>query len=495
MPRLPSLSFIGLLPLIVVPVWAAGGTYRPWQSTFLPLTLFAWICFLLPSAERPFSATFRRLLRDPAVWATLGFLGFLLLQTLNGPRLRYLDFDTFSWKLSPPPVPGLPWSISRDESWEMIRWFAPILSFTLILRHSAEFAPRSWLLIVASVNGLANAALSFVHLNYGWKRMYNIQRFGDDVYGSFGYPNHGAIYFILLTAVSTGLFLKELFTERAERNLKLLLFSALSTPVFFLAANLSTSRAGILGAWIAMGLTLLTTAVLAWPRMHPVQRLLGGFTLALGLSALAYSFYFFASPVHLRELSAATVNLDVAKEISGRWFQIDSAWRMWLDHPVYGVGGWGYRYLVSDYLPQDQWPLLQGFGKANVHHDLMQFLAEFGLIGFSLLIFIFLPWISSSLRGLFRSPTEDDSLWATPLRFSVFWGLFVLLLISQFDIPLRSPAVFIHAVLLMWTLSPHVSESSIWLPVVDWKLLQPPALRIKGRKKNKESFEEYPDLD
>ncbi len=479
-PRSSHLLLLGITPLFALPVWAAGGTYRPWQGLFLPACAFAILCFFLPPASEAFPSRrerLHRLLRDPCVFSALFFLAYLCLQWRNSPRIRLFDFDR-GWVLSPPPHPAWPSSISPSESVEMLHWFAPVLTAFLFLRHTATALPKRPLLLLVVLNGLLNAALSFHHLRTGWKLMYGFQRFGDDVYGTFGYPNHGAIYFILLTALALGLCLRELFREAAERSRSLLFFSALASLVFFLAATFSTSRAGILGAWITVGLTFLGIALLAWPRLHPAQRLLGGLSALLFLALLAAAFQLFAQPVHLRELAAATTRLDVGREIQSRWFQIDSAWRMWLDHPFYGVGGWGYRYLAADYLPREQWPLLQGFGRANVHNDLMQFLCEFGLVGLSLFASVFAPLLVRVVRGAFRPPTEDDSLWASPLRIASLAGLTVLLLVAQFDIPLRSPAVFLHAVLLLFLLLPDENDPSLWLPVIDWTLLQPAALRV-----------------
>lgn len=483
MDKSPKVLILGLLPLFVVPVWAAGGTFRAWQPPFLWFSLLAWIFFFAQPATPwlpPRPRRMNKLLRDPALWCALLFLAYLIVQFLNSGRMRVPDFETNGWSYSPPRWPGFPWSVSRDESLEMIHWFTPVLTVFLILKHAWSAIPFRDFLNLVCLNGYLNALLSFVHLYLGWERMYNFQRFGKDVYGSFGYPNHGAIYFILLFALSLGLFLREVFSEASERHLPTLWLNVVWTPIFFIAASLSTSRSGILGPWLILLLTMGSLAVIAFPRLHPVQRIYGVLGGLLTIAFFVASFVLAAKPVHLRELKSATVHLNIFTEIEGRFFQIESAFRMWLDHPWFGVGGWGYRYFVAEYLPREQWRLL-GKGKANVHNDLVQFLAEFGLVGFGLLAAVFLPMIWKALRGGCRKPTRDDSLWAQPLRIGCFWGLFILLLISQFDIPLRSPAVFIHGVLFLVLLGEHHDLTSVWLPVVNWSRLRPPAFQIKGR--------------
>lgn len=480
----PWLLYLGLTPLFVVPVWAAGGTFKPWQGSFLWISLFAWFCFFAHNYHPSHTNRqdrFKQILKDPLVWLAALFLGFLYIQYLNSGRMRVFDFEVNKWVFSPPRYPSLPWSIARDEAFEMISWFAPILSVFLILRHSWKLISPRLLLWIVCLNGFLNALLSFVHSYLGWEKMYNFQRFGKDVYGSFGYPNHGALYFILLFALALGLLLRELLVESSERDLPSLAFAAVWTPLFFMAANLSTSRAGILGSWLVLLLAVFSIVCIAWPRMHPVQRLYTLVAAGILFAGLIAVFILFTQPVHLRELRKATLDLNVYSEFSARFFQVEAAWYMWRDYPWFGVGGWGYRYLLAEYLPMENWRLMMGKGKANVHHDLMQFLVEFGLVGFSLLMGVFLPTLLRSSRNVIRKPLLDQSVWANPLRISAFFGLAVLFADSQIDIPLRSPAVFIHAILLFYLLVPHSELPSIWNPAIDWKRLQPPLKGMRNR--------------
>lgn len=469
---------LGILPLLIVPVWAAGGTYRPWQESFLWLCAWAWLGFFLQPGDRKARAI--RLLRDPLFWLAVLFLGYLTVQFKNTGRMQVFDFTLNQYTYSLPPAPSLPWSVTGIESFEMLNWFAPAVTLFLMLKHSwKELNPRTLIWMVC-LNGFLNAMLAFVHMASGWEYMYNLQKFGKDVYGSFGYPNHGALYFILLFALALGLFFRELLSESSERDQPSIGFTLCWMPVFFLAANLSTSRAGILGSWLVLVLTVISISLIAWPRIHPVQRVYGLVAVFILLSALLAGFLLFTQPVHIRELKSATVNLNLYEEFDSRFFQVETAFAMWRDHPWFGVGGWGYRYFVFQYLPVEEWGRL-GVGKANVHNDLLQFLTEFGLIGFTLLMSVFTPMICRQGRNVFRKPWIDQSVWANPLKIACLWGLIILFLDSQFDIPLRSPAVLLHAIFLLFLLEPHPEFQSVWSPAVDWKRLQPPLMGMKNR--------------
>lgn len=477
------LLYSGLLPLLMVPVWAAGGTYTPWQTLFVPLSIWAWICFLLPGSLGTLGTCrqrMKRLCKDPNFWCAVGFIVFLIIQMMNTGRFRYFNSETNSYGYTPPPVTWLPWSFNRISSKEMINWFVPALSFYILLKHSWKFIHLRIMIWVVCLNGFLNALLAFIHQASGWEYMYNFQKFGKDVYGSFGYPNHGAVYFILMFSLSLALLIYELISEASDRDWPTFYLSLIWAPIFFLAANLSTSRAGILGSWLVLLLTLLSVTWIAWPRLHPVQRVYGGIIMGVLCGAMLAGFLLFTKPIHIRELKKATTELNVYDEIGARFWQIESAGEIWVDYPVYGVGGWGYKYLVGFYLPQEKWYRLNT-GKANVHNDWFQFLAEFGLVGFGLLSAIFLPLIYRHVRNFFKKPYEEQSLWANPLRIACMWGLMMLLLDSQFDIPLRSPAVMIHGILLLLLLKPHPDFQSVWSPAVDWKRLQPPLVSMKNR--------------
>jgi O-antigen ligase len=479
------------LLLIVFPVWAAGGTYRAWQPPFLWLSLLAWLGYGLQRFVLK-TALVEKAERDPGFWASLAFIGFLFLQFARTTRVRYFSYSTQEWTYSPPRwqfswlewIPAniaeaLPWSFVGKEALEKLHWFIPILTVALLVRYHWKVEGfRPILVTGVLLNGIANAILSFIHLSAGWVKMYNQVQFGKDVYGSFGYPNHGAIYFILLLGLAVGCLTRGIMKFREHRSIPFLLLSGLATLLFILAANFSTSRSGLLGTWILLAGFLLSIGLLAWPRVHPVTRVLSLAGVAVLIGLLGLMFMLFAKPIHMRELRNATTQLDVSREINARFWQIETSLAIWADYPVYGVGGWGYRYLVAEYLPPEEWGKLGGKGKANVHNDFAQFLAEFGLLGTTLLLIPLLPAVGHMLKGLPRRPTDPDSVWSDPVKTGCFWALIILFLVAQFDIPLRSPAVFIHAVILLSFFYRDEREDPVWEPVVKWQELAPPPLNF-----------------
>lgn len=380
---------------------------------------------------------------------------------------------------SPPPRPNLPGAFTRRESMEMLRWFIPVFSTFLIAKHAMPLlSPRSfrWILL----NSGLNALLALTHDFSGWYYMYefwgwvqNPRDAGADTFGSFGYPNHAATFFILMFSFAAGLFLREVLQDRSLMRASRFTAFGGCALLFFFTAQFSASRAGMLGVWAVLILLLLTLAILGWPRLHPVQRLYGSVGVAMLLALLVAGFRMLANPVHLREFAKATTELDAGREIQARWFQIQSAWDIWKDNPWFGVGGWGYRYKVSFYLDPSMWGVL-GRGRANVHNDFFQFLCEFGLVGMTFLSMVFLPPLFRLFGDLRRPADADASVWADPLRFSMGFGILLMLAHSMIDLPFRSPAVFAHGALFwVWCTRPH-DFPAVWMPKLDLDALTPP---------------------
>jgi O-antigen ligase len=80
----------------------------------------------------------------------------------------------------------------------------------------------------------------------------------------------------------------------------------------------------------------------------------------------------------------------------------------------------------------EQYTLLEGRGRANVHNDGLQFLAEFGVVGAGML----LAAGAFCLRPFFRRRFPGG-----PVPFFVMFGLAAVVAHSLLDLPFRSPAV------------------------------------------------------
>jgi O-antigen ligase len=334
-----------------------------------------------------------------------------------------------------------------------------------------------------ALNGLFNAGLAFYHLHAGWTRMYGRFSLGDKVFGSFGYPNHGAMYFLLLLGMSTGLVLRELRKDGSERSLGTIFLHAVSALAFASAACLSTSRAGLLGTFLLLFGVMAYMVCTGWRRTHPVQKINWFLGMAGFVGLCAAIFLVFAGDRHFKEVKAATSDLDPQKEFNARIFQSKAAWAMWRDHRWHGVGAWGYKWLAADYHPPEEWKWLRT-GKANVHNDYLQFLAEFGIIGITALLLVFGTALLPTLKSMGYVASDERSLWGDPMRVCLWVALCIVGLDALIDLPFRSPAVFMHFAVFLAFLSLPNHQGSLWAPPIDWNLLSPPGVRVVNEKKD-----------
>lgn len=190
------------------------------------------------------------------------------------------------------------------------------------------------------------------------------------------------------------------------------------TPTLACIAWAIVERQGRIGAAIAaaiLGFALIATqtitalvalasgvTVLVWLRWK--KRALPFFA-AVALAAAGAVYLFPPLQVRARVMSEAARQGNYDAVLSGRLLPFSAAWRMFLDHPVFGVGPGCYGFQYHDYklLVARRHPTLVGstsyplsFGEA--HNDHLQTLATTGLPGYLLMLGVFVWCASLSLR-------------------------------------------------------------------------------------------------
>jgi len=110
-----------------------------------------------------------------------------------------------------------------------------------------------------------------------------------------------------------------------------------------------------------------------------------------------------------------------------------AGWDVFRANPVFGVGGWGFRYMAAFHMtPERQEDLRSIRGWANVHSDPVQFLAEFGVAGGCLLALA----LGSLLLPLWRRNLAHGAVFTMTCA-----GLSLVVVFSLMDIPFRCPAI------------------------------------------------------
>jgi len=505
--------------LLIYLAWAWGGLQQDWllPTVWVSLGLF----IILVTVSFPGST----LWSDLFFWCGLFFLLYLALQWWNAGRTLYFDVGYNEWRYSPPLHPAWPWAFSRPEAAEMLAWFFPAWVFGLVMRSPIVGKPALLRLLRALVYGAGLLSLvGVVQFVTHAKARFWI-RPTIEFFASFGYTNHAAAYFVLMGALAAGLLFREIFRSNAvnvggvlraamgptgsqaksvaarsapptlkKHPLRTVALSA-SLLLCLVGANLSLSRAGVILAWALAAFIAVFGLIRGWKRLHAAARL----NLAVATVAILFVFYFavagFGSKDISREFTAKKplhhllfpVLDNINLSFGGRAELDEAAWRMWKDHKLLGVGGWGYRYMLAFYLPKEKWKMIElSSGRANVHCDLLQFLAEFGLVGFGLMLAAGLALIGSLLRPFRQSQRESSAPVVTSVspvnaardggyyrreeagmsRRDPLWvmgvtGLSLVLIFSLIDLPFRCPAILCTWIVILAALPKITTQRTI----------------------------------
>ena len=465
-----------------VVVWVFGGTrgdllyhFAPWLFVFLVEVI---VCF--PQRHRGESTyeararVWKAMKRDSVFWISLGLLGLLLIPFVNSGLCTFCDARKIALGIDPaPPVPFLPFCVSRIDHLNVVQWFALALAALVAVRHGLTRRGKRLVLELIAWNGLAVAVLGFVQTAAGAPGPLWCGADGKAAPGAFfatfGYPNMAGDYFTTLFGVSVALWRDQ--CEQVCRELQgkdanvsaddsrrnwfwRMHYFLIPAVIFFFAALNTLSRAAILLATSTAVVYFAHTLVNSLHRMRRARRVIVGVwsIVAFGLIVFFASLFM---PKNMRK-EVDTVNaIDVLDRVSGRGqYHTRVAKELWKDHVLFGCGGWGYQHLCMSKMTKDELKNLQGVGGSNVHNDYMQFLAEHGVVGFGAMVAIavlLLMPIVSAWKRLVRSARFSKGKSAPPKPVQLFAGpapVFILLtaevasLIHAFgDCPFRSPAV------------------------------------------------------
>lgn len=187
-----------------------------------------------------------------------------------------------------------------------------------------------------------------------------------------------------------------------ERRLKILSATAVLVGV---AAILFT---GTRGAWLAV-LVLIPAVILIHSKnkIKNLGALTISFALIIGLMMITPSL----------SNRVATITDMQMQSNSERLLMWQSAWQMFKDHPILGIG---YGQYIQAYQTQYISPLAKERTLQHAHNNFMQILAECGLVGFSafMLLIIYLSYFA--LKCWFK-----EKNFACLLFLCILWGMFL----------------------------------------------------------------------
>ena len=193
----------------------------------------------------------------------------------------------------------------------------------------------------------------------------------------------------LVTAVEWG---KQLFLNK---------FWRWAVGILWLLSLMALIVNGTRGAWLAVFfLLLLLGATLL--RKHKKMLVLGSLALVLLLGAAGQH-----SGLQDRVNTLGDASFQSNSERLLMW---QSAWTMFWDHPLTGVGAQNYEYQYQNHYIS---PLAKERGQMHAHSNIFQVLAEQGLIGFGAFCLLFGVILKRSWQGM-----RQGSFWGYLLFFA-----------------------------------------------------------------------------
>ena len=459
--------------------WVWGGTrdeplleWMPWFSL-----LALQVLFFYPQRnpwEDVVSArqrTWTGLAHDPLTWICMALTALLLLPLFNKGLCPVCDAKAILDGADPrPPMRYLPWCVNVAEHASSLMWIVPTLIASLAVRHALVKHGRRVFMEMLIWNGALLAVYGFIMRGMDALGPYGDagQKVNGVFFSTFGYANMAGSYFVLLCAISVGIWRQRNLEMGAEvdaavknqtkpRNVWLKAnYPVVAAVMNFFGALCSLSRAAIIAAFVIMLMSFIYifAGIFASKRRERIRSVKGAAWAALGMMIFIALIYIFAPTGMSREIKSVS-SREVLDRVSGKGvYHTRVSTAIFKDYPVFGVGFWGYGHLCTEYMTPQELKNIQQNGGANVHNDYLQFLCEFGVVGtgliFAVFVFLILPvvrdWYRFHRVSKFTRPEEASTanLAVYSLPPPIFWTFVgaILVAIHAFgDCPLRSGAV------------------------------------------------------
>ena len=419
-----SFLYNNIAVLVVVAVvstlgWLYGGARGdllvpvvPWLFVLLLETI---ICFpQRHHGETTYEARARvwyALGRSPFVWVSFGFLVLLMIPLINAGLCTGCDAALIAQGYDPnPPIPYLPSCVNRQDHLSVVLWFAVVLPSAITVRYCLTRRGKRLTVELIVWNGVAMAIFGFIQGALGapgpfWGKSVNIWGNTSYFFSTFGYPNMAGAYFTALFGLAMALWRDryeqirleergqdptELSGSEAKRYGRFWRrhYFLMPAVVLFFAALNTLSRAAIILVTTTAIVYFAHTLVVTLSRFRRSRRMFVG-VWSMVIFGLIIFFATIFMPEKMKHEVGSLGTSAVLDRVTGKGqYHVQVATSIWADHPLFGIGGWGYAHFCADKMNELGIPLknLQIDGGANVHNDHLQFLMEHGLVGFGMLV-------------------------------------------------------------------------------------------------------------
>lgn len=483
-----------LIPVLVVPPWLLGGM-RWWQQLiFLGLAIPPFLLCFFPFREGQDKARRKggdgwgytrqaalRLVKFPVFWLSLAFLIYCTIGAVNYAYEYRTLIGGERYIMQPVPaealISWLPQGVKapfeRMDPWRVVVIYSTGLLLVSALWLGIERRRSLWVLLgVVATNAFLLALLTILQSLTGAKSIFWHFESANPLFAaSFHYRNHAAAYLYLGLAAALGAAFY-FWQRRREHG-----HASSPAPLFFFFAAIITASllfAGSRGG-VVFGVLVLIAGVIACLFSFISAGKAGLISLVALIALMGLGVYSFwpvieRSIPQLQErweqtqqrLEAAKSNID---DLDQRIVLTRATLDMWQDRLWTGWGAGSFRYMFPRF--QSAYPTLYyapwSIHRAerhpdrfrpirsvvyNSHNDWAQSLAEYGVIGLSLLTAILGYWCYLFLRYL---PYISAGV------FVLYAAAFALFLHGLVDFPFWNPPILLLFCSLLALAGRHLS--------------------------------------
>lgn len=444
--------FVFYLALLI---WAPIplGSNRPWAWPVLALWVLALaLCWLAGHIRGKHSHP--AILDDarPMLWCGLAWLVYVWLQLVPLPIgiLKTLSPEAARWHLAaaaPGTLGAAPLTLDRYATLEAAcKSTAYIVFFALsliLLRNRDRIRFAAYALIASGV----------LQALYG--ALISLQSLSQLASGTFGNRNHYAAYLVMSLSVGIGVLIATLSGAQNQswgrffRNLMQWMITPkmalrLGLVVMVIALVLTRSRMGNSSFFISLLITGLIGLLLAKRATKSMVILLVSL---IAVDVFIVGTYFGTQRI-VERIAQTTAETEDRGAVAGY------ALHMWKDYPVFGSGLGSFPVVFPRYSAEGT-----AMSYTHAHNDYLEFGAEAGVLGLSLLGLMVLMSFVVALRAQYQ---RRDPL-MRGLSFAAMMGILALMIHSAVDFNLQIPANALTFMLLLafaWISFYHVSAES-----------------------------------
>ena len=462
-PREGAVLCTGSLTLALT-AWALAG-YEAWCLHILVAgALSTFMLSIVPMSRRlngldclhANDLNYKRFFKSPGICLSLFFLLYLCLQGLNPAAEIYYKADGTRWMRDLEPRFGFNWPTSVDSFYMNINPWRVILiyvsGFALFWGFWIGLQRRQSILIAIWTFGISAFCMALIALLMDFteaaRLLWTFPSANPNFWGSFAYRNHGAAYLNLSLIAIGFLFFYHLQKARSKRQSggpHLVLFCIFT--LILASVIMALSRGGIIFGFIIgvvfFALCLIQAMANFFTQSSKILHIIC-FVLFASATYLAYN------QINILDITQrfGDVNVTIKNaDYDARMLSSSATWDMAQDRLIFGWGAGSFRYHFPKY--QQHYPSIyysryhkkKGWiGRKTYHYahnDILQFLAEYGLVGCSFLIAL--------LATLFWILVRSIERFSSAVMFLLL-GVFVMLSHAFIDFTLSAPSYLIATI-------------------------------------------------